>query len=166
MFIEFEKLPSGSKVWVYQCDRMLDSDEAQKINSVCASFVNEWTAHQHNLLASCKIFYNHFIVFGVDENVNTASGCSIDNKMHFISELEKTFNLSLRERMQVAFRPAENKIEVCSMMEFAVMVRDHVIDEHTIVFNNLVNTKQELESKWEIPLSQSWHLQYLEAIRE
>ena len=33
------------------------------------------------------------------------------------------------------------------------------INDNTIVYNNLVNTKEEFEKKWEIPLAESWHKQ-------
>ena len=35
-------------------------------------------------------------------------------------------------------------------------VENHFIDENTLYFNNLVQTKEELENNWIIPIKDSW----------
>jgi hypothetical protein len=36
-------------------------------------------------------------VLGVDENLNSVSGCSIDSSVHFMQQLEKEFDIDLME---------------------------------------------------------------------
>ena len=55
----------------------------------------------------------------------------------------------------------DNMIETCSMQEFQELANSGVINEQTLVFNNLVNTKKEFESNWLIPLGKSWHKRML-----
>jgi len=37
------------------------------------------------------------------------------------------------------------------------MAKDKAVTRKTIVFNNLVLNKKELETLWEVPASDSWH---------
>ena len=46
-------------------------------------------------------------------------------------------------------------------MLFDQLVKDGVVSEHTIVFNNMVTTKGEWERSWEVPVKESWHSRYL-----
>ena len=36
-----------------------------------------------------------------------------------------------------------------------------LLDENTVVFNNLIEVKSDLDDNWEVPLSRSWHKQWL-----
>ncbi len=40
------------------------------------------------------------------------------------------------------------------------MAKERAISENTIVFNNLVNNKQEYLEFWEVPASESWHSRF------
>ena len=64
------------------------------------------------------------------------------------------------DRMQVAFRN-DNKIEVCSLAEFGKMAGRGEVQPTTIVFNNMIATKAEFDTAWEIPLQESWQKRVL-----
>ena len=72
--------------------------------------------------------------------------------------IEKDFNISLFDRMQFAYKK-EGRVEVASRKEFEKLLSQGVLNDDTIVFNNLVETNEELKSRWEIPLKDSWHRQ-------
>jgi len=61
-------------------------------------------------------------------------------------------------RLMFAYKD-HSKAEVISRNQFEELVRSGVIHDETIVFNNLVQSKNELDSSWEIPLKDSWHKQ-------
>lgn len=166
MFIPFDQLPASSRIWVYQLNKPLENGQLDSLHSDCRNFIENWTAHQQNLHASFSILYHHFLIIAVDENVNDASGCSIDKQNHFIMEIEKKYNISLLDRMKVAYRDSNNQIQIVKLFEFGDMLSDHIVNENTIVFNNLIQNKKEWKESWEIPLKRSWHFQYLEGIRE
>ena len=44
--------------------------------------------------------------------------------------------------------------------EFKKLAKDKSVSENTIVFNNLINTIEELNDGWEIPASESWHSRF------
>ncbi|HLS29356.1 MAG TPA: hypothetical protein VK021_00725 [Flavobacteriaceae bacterium] len=160
MLVPFEKLPDSARVWVYQANRKFTDEEVNELRSELENFVQEWTVHGADLSGSFDIRYNRFIVLGVDENFAATSGCSIDSSVHFIQHLQEKFDVDLLDKMNVTFRQGEY-IAHKELKDFGKMVKDRAVSPDTIVFNNLVNTKGELEEHWEVPLKESWHKRFL-----
>jgi hypothetical protein len=155
MFIPFNEMPDHSRIWIYQSNRELSENEISEMKKLAEKFVNEWTAHQLTLHASFELFYGIFLVLAVDENRNDASGCSIDKSVHFIRLMEKQFKISLLDRFNIAFR-RNGKVEVKSLKDFLTLFKNEKLNDTFPVFNNLLTTKADLKTKWEIPLSESW----------
>jgi len=152
----YHKLADSARVWIYQSNRELNSEEVSSIKSQAMEFLAQWSAHGAKLEAAFEIFYECFLVFFVDEDQAKATGCSIDKSVRLIKSLEKEFAVSLLDRNLVAYRVGDS-IAVCDREEFISKMRSGEIGDNTIVFNNLVSTKKEFESGWEIPLKRSWH---------
>ena len=45
--------------------------------------------------------------------------------------------------------------------DFQQFAKEKKITSETIVFNNMVNTKEDFETKWEVTANQSWHKRFL-----
>jgi len=86
MFVEYQDLPSNSRVWVYQSEREFTSKELEFISEKAIDFIEKWTKHGSNLKGSFTIKYNQFLVLAVDEGFNNVSGCSIDSSVRFVHE--------------------------------------------------------------------------------
>src|ERR1051325_2667329 len=151
--IEFKAMPPHSRVWIYQAERELTPAEAESIKRKAAHFIAGWTSHDQLMKASIEIFHTRFIVVCVDEKTAPASGCGIDKSIHFIIDLEKEFKISFTDRMNVAYRE-NGKILSCRLSELKNAKAE-------TVFNNLIQTKEELEKNWELPVGQSWHKQFI-----
>lgn len=149
-----------SKVWIYQADRALTEQEVVLINKDALTFIDNWTAHGKLLKSQLEIFYNRFLVLFVDESQANASGCGIDKSIHFFQNLEKQLNINLMNRLLVAYK-INDEVKTCSLSNFEKKIELGEITPETIVFNNLVSTKAEFESNWEIPLKNSWHSKML-----
>ncbi len=156
MLTDINQMPSDARVWVYQCNRALTDAEVKAITDKTVEFTDNWTAHKQELLAGCAILYNRFLILMIDEKKAIASGCSIDSSVHFIQSLEKEFHVSFFDRMLFAYKDGD-RVEALPKNEFEKAISDGKITDDTIVFNNLVQTKQEFDSKWEVPLKDSWH---------
>lgn len=154
------QMPSNARVWVYQSNSVLPEESRNVILQKGKAFIESWTAHGAALKASFDILYDRFIVISVDEQQAQASGCSIDKSLAFIKSLEQEFQLQLLDRMQVAYRNG-NTIEVCALPEFEKRAVKGLVDSATIVFNNMVTTKEAFDSSWEIPLKESWQKRVL-----
>lgn len=160
MLVDFNTLPEESKVWIYQSNRTLTDDEIAEITSKLEVFVENWAAHGSDLHASYKIEYKRFIILALNQNLNNATGCSIDASVHFIQQLEKEYNIDLLDKMNVSFKQGEF-IAYKSLIDFKKMVKDKAVSKNTIVFNNLVTNIAELKDNWEVPASESWHNRFL-----
>ena len=62
--------------------------------------------------------------------------------------------------MLTAYRK-DGKIISLHLNEFRTLVEKGTLNENTIVFNNLVSTKEEFEKNWEVPVEKSWHMQLI-----
>lgn len=149
---------SHSRVWVYQSDRKLTADEVVQIQVQLDNFTHSWTAHNNQLKAKAEIRYSRFLVLIVDESQAGASGCSIDKSVNFMKQLEQQFDLSLFDRFNLAYRDGEEVVSV-PRQQFEELLKQGTINTETIVFNNLAQNVTELETKWEVPFKDSWHIQ-------
>ena len=157
----YREFPENSRVWIYQCDRQLSPDEVKMIKQRTDQFLIDWGSHGSKLSAQIEIFYNVFLVVFVDEEIANASGCSIDKSFQLIKDLEIEFDISLLDRMVIAYRK-EQKINLCRVDEFESLIKGGIITEDTIVFNNLVDRKVDFDTKWEVLIKDSWHNRLLQ----
>ena len=160
MFVPFENLPETSRVWIYQANRSFTDSEVEEIKNRLQEFIEQWTAHGADLKASYELRYKRFIVIALDQQMNAASGCSIDASVQFIQQLEKDYNVELLDRMNVSYKQGDF-IAYKTLTDFRKMAKDKAVSPKTIVFNNLVNNKAEYLEDWEVPASESWHKRFL-----
>ncbi len=161
--IKFKDMPLHSRIWIYQSIREFSENEITQLKTKAESFISDWTSHGKTMSACIEIFHNRFIIICVDETTASASGCGIDKSVKFIQQLEKEFNTSLLDRMNVAYRQTslndevgEGEIVLCHISELKNLFAFPEGQTGITVFNNLVNTKEELEQNWEVPLEKSW----------
>lgn len=160
MFVEYQNLPNNSRVWIYQSEREFTQNEVDFISERTIDFVKQWTKHGSDLQGSFTIKYNQFLVLAVDEGFNDVSGCSIDSSVRFVQELEKSLQVDMMNKMNISFKDGEN-INIVKMNAFKEFARARKITPETIVFNNMITTKEELETKWEVAANDSWHKRFL-----
>lgn len=160
MLVDFKTLPDSSRIWIYQASRTFTETELSEISSLLNEFIQNWTAHGNNLNAGYEIKYKRFLVIALDQNAQSATGCSIDASVHFILQLEKKYNVELLDKMNVSYKQGEF-IAYKNLIDFKAMAKQKSISRNTIVFNNLVATKGEYKEHWEVPASESWHSRFV-----
>ncbi|MFD2541392.1 ABC transporter ATPase [Lacinutrix gracilariae] len=160
MLVDFNTLPEESRVWIYQANRSFTEKEIEEISNKLNIFIENWAAHGSDLQAGYKVVYKRFIVIGLNQDMNQATGCSIDASVQFIQQLEKDYNVDLMDKMNVSYKQGEF-IAYKSLTDFRKMAKDKAVSKNTIVFNNLVNTVAEFNENWEVPASESWHGRFL-----
>ena len=160
MFVKFENLPSHSRVWIYQSNRKFTTQEVEFITDKAILFTNQWTKHGSDLQGSFVIKYNQFLILAVDEGFNNVSGCSIDSSVRFVKELEKFMGVDMMNKMNISFKD-DDHINIVTMSDFKEFIKSNKITSETIVFNNMISTKEELETQWEVSVNNSWHKRFL-----
>ena len=160
MLVPFTELPGNARVWIYQANRSFTSEELTEIESKLDDFIKNWTAHGADLKAGHEIRYRRFIIIGLDQEMNAASGCSIDSSVYFIQQLEKEYQVDLLDKMNVSYKQGEF-VAHKNLLDFKKMVKQKAVSANTIVFNNLVVNKEDYHNNWEVPLKESWHSRFL-----
>ncbi len=159
--LSFNEMPNTSKVWIYQADRNFTDAEISEIRKKAVVFLLDWSSHGNMMVATIDVLYNRFVVVLVDEKAAMPGGCGIDKSVKFIQMLEQDYLVNLLDRMLVTFRDENNIIRGTKLQDFEKLVEKGVLSGDTIVFNNLMGTKEEMSTKWEVPMKKSWHARML-----
>lgn len=148
-------LPPHSKVWVYQSVNPFTETETKIISEKVKQFVRQWTAHKEQVTGDGFVLYNRFVILMADESIVGVSGCSMDASVHFIKELGLEFNTNFFDRWNIAYME-NDKVLSCNRADFEKLVEFGKVNDDTIVFNNLVQTKRDFETSWKISYAKSW----------
>lgn len=143
----FQQLSNDSKVWVYQSDRPFTNNEKSFLSDQLNEFIASWAAHGSKLKADAIVINDYFIVLAVDENLASASGCSIDSSVKFIKSIGQHLNIDFFNRLKLIV----NKDTETKMIHFSDL--SQYTDWN--LYNTLVNTVDQLNQSFLIPVEQS-----------
>ncbi len=144
-----------SRLWIYQSSRLFFLSEAIQIEDLLNDFIAKWNSHGTPVKGFGTLFFGQFIVLMADENATGVSGCSTDSSVHLMKEIEQLYKVSLFDRQNLAFVIKE-KIQLLPLNQLQYAFENQFINVETLYFNNLVQTKKELETNWLIPVKESW----------
>ncbi len=156
MLVDYSDLSEEAKVWIYPSSRKFYPQEIEELNREIKEFVETWN---DDFKASFQFLYNRFIIFSVDENAKITNA-DIDKQVTFIFKLQNKYNVELLDKMNVCFKQGEY-IQYKDVKAFKKLLKNKSVNEKTIVFDNLVQTKYELENFWEVPITESWYSRFL-----
>ncbi|CAM1334635.1 ABC transporter ATPase [Tenacibaculum aestuariivivum] len=159
MLVDFETLSEESKVWIYPCNRKFYPQEIDGLNEQLKAFIDGWKLDDESFKASFEVRYNRFIIFLADEDT-VLLNTDIDVKVGFILKLQEQYDVELLDRMNVCFKQGEYT-QYKELKDFKKLIKNKAVTEKTIVFDNLIQTKQELENYWEVPIYESWYNRFL-----
>lgn len=144
-----------SRVWVYQCNRLFTMNEALEIEEMLKEFILHWKSHGIPVKGEAHLFFGQFIILLADETATGVSGCSKDSSVRLIKDIEQRFLVNMFDRTNLAFL-VKDKVQMLPLPQLQYAAENGFINGDTLYFNNLVQTKQELETKWIIPVKDSW----------
>ncbi len=145
----------GSRVWVYQSNRLFSLNEALETEELLHEFTRQWNSHGTPVKGKAYLFFGQFIVVMADETATGVSGCSTDSSVRLIKEIEQKFGVHMFDRTSLAF-VVKDKIQLLPLHQLQYAFDNAFIITDTLYFNNLVQTKEELETNWIIPVKDSW----------
>jgi hypothetical protein len=149
-------MPGHARVWIYQSNKIINDALAAEINNEIKAFTQSWTAHTKKVTADGAILFNYFIVLVADEQQVQVSGCSIDSSVKFIHQIQEKYNLYFFDRLYTTYYQ-NNEVNGADKDTLQHLLDTETITPETLVFNNLVHTVEQLQTKWLIPLKESWH---------
>jgi hypothetical protein len=146
---------SDSRVWIYQSSRLFAMGEALQIEDLLNTFVTNWKSHGTPVKGFGTLFFGQFIVLMADENATGVSGCSTDSSVRLIKQIEELYKVQLFDRQLLAFQ-IKDKVQLLPLPQLQHAIDNNFVTADTLYFNNLVQTKEELENKWMVPVKDSW----------
>lgn len=160
-FASISELPDTARLWIFAAAETLNSIQSDLLTTRMNQFLQEWTAHKRELRPAWELRYDRFILIALDETLMPASGCSIDNMVHHLRDYELATGLNIvNSSSEIFYRDKEGAIQSVARTEFKALVQKGLVDDETIVFNNIIQTLGELrEGGWEIAMKLSWHKQ-------
>ena len=155
MSTDFKNMPEDAKIWVFPSRKKFYTNQIKELEEKIAGFVRQWTDKNTSLSATSFLKYHRFVIvcaFSPDP-ISTA----ITNELiSFIMELQTDYKTELMDKMNVCFKQGEY-VQYKDLKDFKKLIKDKAVNKKTIVFDNLVATKQEFETYWELPASESWY---------
>lgn len=145
----------GSRIWIYQSSRLFSLGEALEIEEQLEAFTSGWLSHGTPVKGKGWLFFGQFIVLMADETASGVSGCSTDSSVRLIKKWEQQYGVSLFDRTTLAF-VIKDKVELLPLSQLSYAVENGFITGDTLYFNNVVQSKAELEQQWIIPVKESW----------
>jgi hypothetical protein len=144
-----------SRVWIYQSSRLFFMSEALQIEDLLNHFTANWKSHGTPVKGFGTMFFGQFIILMADENATGVSGCSTDSSVRLIKEIEQLYKVSMFDRQNLAFIIKE-KVQLLPMNQVQYALDNQFITADTIYINNLVQTKEEMQNNWLVPVKESW----------
>jgi hypothetical protein len=144
-----------SRVWIYQSSRLFTMGETLEIEEQLQQFTASWKSHGAPVKGIGYLFFGQFIILMADEKATGVSGCSTDSSVRLIKDIEEKTGANMFDRTTLAFI-VKDKVELLPMTQLQNAAENGFINGDTLYFNNLVQTKEELENNWIIPVNESW----------
>jgi hypothetical protein len=160
MFVLFDSLPPTSRIWIFQSNRPFSETELEHVEETLRGFSEGWAAHGSPLKTSFAVKFNQFIILAADETHEAPSGCSIDSSVRTLKSLEQALGVQLFDRNKIAFRSGDT-ISLIATQQLKQKFHDGTLNEGTLTFNNLVDTKSALDKDWIVPAGNTWLRRYI-----
>lgn len=160
MNVDFEQLPDTAKIWIFPSSLKLYPELLNEIRELLHQFTTGWVNNGKPVISSFKVAYERILIVGVDQSIEPLNVQAIDALIGFIMALETKHNIILMDKVNVCFKQGEF-VQYKSVQDFKKMLKQGAISKKTVVFNNLIETKEELIDAWEVPIAESWHNRFI-----
>lgn len=160
MLVDYSLIPDDAKVWVYPSSRKFYHTEIEEIEKSIKSFVENWKIGDENFKASYKFLYNRFIILFADDDTSKLTNLDIDASISFILSLQLKYEVELLDKMNVCFKQGKF-VQYKELKDFKKLLKNKAVTAKSIIFDNLITTKQDFENYWEISIEDSWYNRFL-----
>ncbi|MFA6262435.1 MAG: hypothetical protein WC760_13285 [Bacteroidia bacterium] len=156
----FDQMPDNAMVWIYAANRKLLSQEQDLIRNRVDTFMQTWTAHDMPVKSASAILHDVFVVLMADPQASEISGCGIDKSLAFFKSLTAETGIDFFNRMSIELLTLDGLI-ICDKAGAAAMLQAGTIDETTLTFDKTLTQKHAFDTRFTIPLTQSWFYRYI-----
>jgi len=154
--VDFNRLPTNARVWVFASDRPLSRDEAGVLLEAVDGFLSQWKAHGAPLRSARDWRDDRFLAIGVDPTAEQASGCSIDGLFRNLQALEGPLATGLVQGGRVFYRDAKGQPALALRKEVPALFERGVIADDTPVFDTSITDATAWRERFERPARETW----------
>ncbi len=154
MLIDYKTLAKTSKVFIYPSNRKFYEDEIPVLNKKIEYFLLDFKG----IDSYFEIKYRRFIAIIISDRTPLSLDQN-DDLVNFIQALEKEYKIHLIDKINVCFKQGDY-VQLKEIPDFKKLVKNKGVSKKTIVFDNLIHSKEEYENNWEIPAENSWIAHY------
>ena len=160
MLVDYNLIPENAKAWIYPSNRKFYDTEIDGIHEKIKLFLESWKVDDETFQVSYKLLYNRFIIFFTDNGSKPLSNIDIDASVGFILQVQQEHSVELLDKMNVCFKQGEY-VQYKELKDFKKLIKNRAVTGKTVVFDNLVTSKEEFENYWEVPITESWYSRFL-----
>lgn len=157
----FPNISLSARLFVYTSNQTLSDEDASAFLNSIEKFISAWKAHGTKLDASPLLIANRVLIIALDEQSQTATGCSIDSLNRFL----QSSNIDWFSRNWVLFNKKSKSLEsnwnVSDLSEFHEGCKSGQIPLDSYVLNTTVLTLEEGRKDLVQTVSESWHMKML-----
>lgn len=148
-----------TKTIIFPASRSINHEEKLDIFMKIKDFLTSWKTHGNPLQSNVCIEYEQFIIIRVDENIEPASGCSLDALNNFMQKIEQKYQLVFFDRMKAIFLE-NNILKTLKLKDFRNALKDKKISTDILIFDFSPNNEEEFSKRFLLPLKESWAKDY------
>ncbi len=150
MLVQFDSLTGTSRVYYYPCSRKFYPNQVGGLTSKVERFCEDLA----DVEIGYRFVYDRFLIFFVSETTPLSIEQN-DKLVEFVLDLEKEYQVSLLDKVNVCFKQGEF-VQRKEISDFKKLIKNRSVSGRTLVFDPMINTKTEFLTNWEVPLSESW----------
>lgn len=155
MIVNFNNIPNWCKIWIFPSSRKFYEQEIAGLKEQVENFLKQLSEENDDIDCAYDLKYDRFIVITVDDTDQLLSSKAHNSIATFALELEQQYNVTLLDKINVCYKQGEF-VQYKDLIEFKKMMKNKGVSAKTTVFDNMITTKEELETNWEINILDSW----------
>lgn len=155
MIVGFSTIPEEAKIWVFPSSRKFYPQEIEELKASIDTFLSSWTSDRNPIECSSLFRHDRFIIISANDTEYNLNLEAHDALTTFIQGLEKKYDVVLFDKINVCYKQGEF-VQYKDIVEFKKLIKAKGVSSKTIVFNNMIQIKDELKYNWEINIMDSW----------
>jgi hypothetical protein len=167
MYVPFCDINPESRVWIYNADRVITSEEADVIMDILKDYLDNWKSESGiSFPSSAEIFENWFVVIVMDttEAIDQYRIGPIDNFVYLFKDIGKLTDIDFFAKP--LFNYIDNgEVKAVSLFKVKQAVADGIIKPDTVIFDHArVEEKAHLYEfeRWKVRAADSWISTYFQ----
>ena len=155
--VEFSAMPETARVWVFGAAAPVVGAASDALLTAVDAYLSKWNAHGAPLYCARDWRDDRFLAIAVDEAATGASGCSIDGMFRTLAGAEPQIGTSLVGGGTVFWRDASGAVQSAARSAFIAAAKTGDVVMDTVAFDTTVSTAGEWRTRFERPVSATWH---------